>query len=305
MLRWIILVGSFALWLGCLTIVYFQCKPPKIEGAEAASRAALDRMFSENSVDRRSWNIYIEPGELEAARGMLFGGDKPKIQPSVRSAKKEWTGMNENALVKAGRLDTRIKNKRAFSLDEETALKLDLPGTEFRISYTGTAHLTYDNGIEDCSMDLKLGAGGFEIDALSKGVREGSDLIMTTNIKQKEQTLYSGKRTEKIGGNTALNAELVPFQFNPDVRPGHEWTIVMLDFNLALTGDSQGAQPIRVKCIGTTTVMMYGVPTRAYAVRSDDGTARAWYSPDGVVLKQAYRLAGVLEVVLVRDDKAK
>lgn len=304
MLRWIILIGSFALWLGCLTIVYFQCKPPKIEGAEAESRATLDRMFSENSVDRRSWNIFIEPGELEAARGMLFAGDKSRVQPAVRSIKKEWNGMNEMALAKAGRLDTRVMNKRTFSLIEETDLKLDLPGTAFSITYTGSAHLTYDNGLEDCSMDLKLSAGDFEIDALSKGVREGSDLIMSTNIKQKEQTLYSGKRTEKIGGNTALNAELVPFQYR-DVRPGNEWTIVMLDFNLALDGDSQGAKPIRVKCIGTTTIMMRGVPTRAFAVRSDDGSARAWYSPDGTVLKQAFRLAGVLEVVLVRDDKAK
>jgi hypothetical protein len=304
MLRWIVLVGSLALWLGCMGAVYWQCKPTKIEGSEEASRMALDRMFAENASERRTWAIYAEPEEINAVRGLMFGGagEKPLPRPGGVTAKREWNGLNENGLLKAGRLETRVKNKRTYSLDEETTLKLDLPSALLTVNYTGSAHITLDNGLENCSMNMKLGLAGFEIDAMSLGVRENDDLQMTTNVSQKGQTLYNGKRTEKIGGNTALNAELTPFQFNPDVRVGFEWTIVMLDFNLANAGEAQGAKPLKVKCTGNTTIMMNGRPMRAFAVRSEDGKARAWYSPDGVVLKQACQIAGVLEVVLVREE---
>lgn len=303
MLRWIVLFGSLALWLGCMTAVYVECKPVRVEGSEEASRMALDRMFADNAADRRMWTIYADPQELSAVQSMLFGGAVgTPPRPGGLTAKREWNGLNENGLLKAGRLETRVKNKRTYSLDEETTLKLDLPGTQLSVNYIGSAHLTLDNGLENCRMEMKLGLAGFEIDAMSVGVRENDDLQMTTNVSQKGQTLYNGKRTEKIGGNTALNAELTPFQFNPDVRIGYEWTIVMLDFNLANAGDAQGAKPLKVKCTGNTTIIMNGRPMRAFAVRSEDGHARAWYSPDGVVLKQACQIAGVLEVVLVREE---
>ncbi len=234
--------------------------------------------------------------------GTLFGG-KPKPLSTDTPPKREWNGFNEGSLIKAGRLETHVKNKQGYSLDEETSLNVEIPGTQLFAKYTGTAHITLDNGLENCRMEMKLGIVGFEIDAMSIGVRDKDDLQLSTNISQKGQTLYNGKRVEKIGGNTALNAELVPFQFNPDVRPGFEWTIVMLDFNLAMTGNANGAKPLRVKCTGNTTIWMNGRPVRAFIVRSDDGKARAWYSPDGVVLKQAFQLAGVLEVVIVRDGK--
>ena len=59
---------------------------------------------------------------------------------------------------------------------------------------------------------------------------------------------------------------------------------------------------MKVRCAGGTTIMMRGIPVKAFEVRSDDGSARAWYSPDGTVLKQVFKLAGLVEIVLVRDD---
>ncbi|MEI6236657.1 MAG: hypothetical protein WCT04_26670 [Planctomycetota bacterium] len=303
MIRWSVLIVAFALWLGSLALVYQHCKPIKVEGAETASQMALLRMFSENEVENRLWTIFVDPNDLEAAQKMFAGGGAVQTQPKSDHVKIEWNGLNENALTKVGRLETRVKNKQATSLDEETTLRLDLPGTGVFADYKGTTHLTLDNGIENCSMKMKLGLPGFEFDALGIGTREGDNLLLTTNVSQKNQVLMNDKRVAKIGGNTALNTELVPFQFNPDVLTGFEWTIVMLDMNLGMGGDTQGPKPIRVKCTGNTTIWMNGSAVRAFSVRSLDGTARAWYSPDGTVLKQTFRFAGVLDVVLVRNTK--
>ena len=65
-----------------------------------------------------------------------------------------------------------------------------------------------------------------------------------------------------------MNAELTPFQYKGDVKPGLEWTIVTLDFNLAQMGDTPLTKAVRVRCTENTTIIMYGVPTRAFVVSS-------------------------------------
>jgi hypothetical protein len=74
---------------------------------------------------------------------------------------------------------------------------------------------------------------------------------------------------------------------------------------MAMSGENEGIKVLKVHCTPRTSVMMHGERVEAFEVRSDDGSARAWYSPDGVVLKQVFKLAGLLEVMLVRDDPAK
>ncbi len=302
MLRWIILLVTFSLWVGCLAIVYWQCKPIPIIGAEAAARATLDRIFAEDSVDRRAWNIYTDAASLDAARARLpFAGAQPAPASAAPKHKKEWNGMDERGLILVGHLETLLKNKRNFNVDEETTLTLELPGTGLKVDYNGSAHMTFDNGLEQCKMDLKLKFDALELDAKSSGTREGETLVMNTSVYNNGTQLYSARRDEKIGGNTALTTELAPFQYNQLVKPGMEWTIVTLDLDLIMRGEMQSVKAIPVKCIGDTTIKMNGVPVRAFEVRSDDGSARAWYST-GNVMKQTFRLAGVLDVVFVRDD---
>ncbi len=142
--------------------------------------------------------------------------------------------------------------------------------------YAGTAHVTFDNGLEQCKMKLNLKYDALEIDTLSSGVREGNILSMSTSVYHNGQALYSGRRDEPIGGNTALNVELAPFQYNPTVKPGYEWKIAMIDIDQILHGDMQTLKTLSVKCIGDTTIKLKGKPRRAYEVRSTDGSARAW-----------------------------
>ncbi len=88
MLRWSILLVTFALWVGCLAIVYFQCKPVPMIGAEATARATLDRMFAENAIDRRAWNIYVDPPPPQFRAGSA-GARRPAEINSCSDSRQE------------------------------------------------------------------------------------------------------------------------------------------------------------------------------------------------------------------------
>src|SRR5579862_1919808 len=304
-MRWIVLLAAFTLWLGCMTLVYLRCRPAQIDDLDPTSRRSIDRAFAENAPDHRAWKIYVDPADLDFAKSAL-AGDKPAAAPRARR-KREWNGVDESVLVLAGRIETKIKRK-TISLDGDTTLTIALPEMALNGKYVGHAHVNRENGLDSCGMTLDMSISGVELSAKMSGNREenSNELIMNGTITQGQNTITLPTRRENIGSTAALNAELVPFQFNVDAKPSHRWIIVTFDMDAL--GESNGVKAVEVYCVGRATILMNGAKSETYEVaevRKEDGPWRAWYSPNGEVLKQYFSLLGVLDVMFVREDSER
>ena len=299
MLRWLILLGAFALWAGCMALVYVNFKPAPRGDMDAQTRIALDHLFEPENPPLKAWKIYADPADLNEVKEMLGVSDS---NGPLKTTKLQWNGYDERGLVLAGRLESKIKNRRETSLDEETRLLLEFPGTPFKCRFDSAAHISPDKGLEHCKFALKLSYEAFEIEALSTGNRDGENFLLNTLLLQNGQKIYDNKRRENVGGKTAPNAEIAPFLYKPDIDLGRKWVAQTIDFNMALKGGKDFMTPLPVKCVARRRILMEGVEVSVYEVRSDNGEARAWYSADGEVLKQTYKLAGLFDVVVVKED---
>lgn len=302
MLRWMILAASFALWAGCMTLVYVNFKPAPRKATDAETQNSLERIFDPNAPLRRAWKIYAHPADLQQAKAMLGVESETPVEK-----KEPWNGVNEKGLVFAGKLDSKLKNKSkdGTAVDEETRLSLSFPGTPFECSYVGRGHLTLDKGLENSKFAMKLRYEGFEAEAVSSGYRDGSEYVMTIILTQNGQRLFNTTHREEVGEKVPAGGQLEPFQYRRDIDVGSAWEIHTIDFNAAIKGDKNIIQTLPVRCDRKVKIEMEGIRVPAYEVRSENGEARAWYSADGEVLKQTFKLAGAFDIMVVKDDEYK
>ncbi|MCY3018148.1 MAG: hypothetical protein NTW87_03830, partial [Planctomycetota bacterium] len=235
----------------------------------------------------------------------------PKSEIRNPKSGKPWTGVDESGLKDVGYLECTLKRREhdMTRLEQFTEAELSIPEDANLpllqlmgvLSFKSRADLSLDYGLEVFTAELSMGMG---LVASSHGVRDNEELMVTQQIRQGRKILFDQLERMPIGAKSAPLVELMPFQRSPNVREGYSWDIAMLDSSL-VSVDSN-AKPrliaLRVRCTGRREIMHEGEKAMSYEVSSEDGKARAWYSSDGTVLKQAYTIADVLDVMVVRAD---
>lgn len=301
MLRWLILTATFVVWAACMIAVHRHCQPPPLQEVTPGLESGLDRLFEADNEPRRVWRVFADLERLKQ------GSQQRGAQP--------WTGQDETELTEVGWLDSTLRKRErdesrleqvteaVFAIPGEVKLPLlQMMGT---LHYQSRSDVSRDLGLEVFSASFTLGLG---LEVRTHGVREGAELRITQQIFQKGKKLLDEQQSVPLGARGMPLLELFPFQQNRDIREGRSWDIAMLDTSVADLENK--ARPrvvgLRVKCTGRQKITSEDDPnTMAFTVTSEDGKARAWYSADGTVLKQAYTLGEVLEVMLVRADPLK
>jgi hypothetical protein len=247
---------------------------------------------------RQVWRIYVDPRRLHGN-----GADMPP-----------WNGLDEARFREVGYLDTQIKKRGNDDTRREqvTQAQITIP-QEFNlpgglllgsINYHNRSDISMDHGLEVFDSTIKLGMG-FEI--VSHGNREGDKLKVIMQVLHEGAKQIENRENIAIGEKDLPAHELMPFRRNREMRKGYSWIIPMLDTSsIDITGGRKpGITNVKATCTGQREVKHENRFVMAFEVRTEDGKARAWYSPDGVVLKQSFRLADTIEVILTRVDPKK
>jgi len=313
MLRWSILLGTFALWISCMLLVYAHCKPQMQKESAASDTTGLETLFAEDAEMERGCRIFVDMTKMRAGMG---GTDDPR----PANINMLWNGLEESRLTEVGWTKTSMKKKTpdATRVEVSTDAALELPiddsmpklaaikmflGT---ISYRSRADISLDQGLETFDVELQSARGGLQ--AKFHGVRDGDSLNIIQQVFQGETKLMDMKQKLPVGPKDAPGIEMFPFQNTSfDIRPGAEWTISMLDTTaIDLTGQTPPhIVSTKVKCTGKRRIFYDKEQVMAFEVKSEDNMARAWYSADGVVLKQTCRFLDAFEIMVVRIEAKK
>lgn len=295
MFRWLILITTFAAWVLCMVAVYAHCKPPPVQESTRGLEAGLEPLFNEEP--RRAWCVFIDLRRMK--------------QDDKRATVPQWNGEDESQLKEIGWLDTEQKKaepdetrlqqttEASFTIPPDAGLPLlQLMGS---LQYKSRSDISRDKGLEVFDATFSLGVG---LEVITHGIREGPDLVVTQQVFQQGKKLMDERTSIPVGKRGTPLVELFPFQRNEEVKEGYSWDIVMLKASLddLVSKAPPTLAPLSVKCTGRQEIEYEGHSQAAFTVSSADGKARAWYSADGIVLKQAYTIAEGLELMIVRAN---
>ena len=309
MLRWLILLTTLALWLTCMALIYGKFQPRQSPEVVPGTQAALDRLFDDRAERRREWRLFVDVERLKELVRLPSNNEK-KAQSAPRPVREPWNGVDESRLCEIGRLQTTLAQRHATRVEQTVEMTLDLPSelNNTLLQMFGHVHLkvradiSLDKGLETFNSTSTMGMG-FEITAF--GFREDETLSITQQVWQNSKQLLYQRHQIPVGPRAVPSLELLPFQPQPDIHQGLSWDLVLLDTSASLSGAAQAKTvAMQVTCTGKQQILMDGKPVIAFVASTEDGSARAWYSADGVVLKQVYNLFE-LEVMAVRQDLKK
>ncbi|HEY3319768.1 MAG TPA: hypothetical protein VGP72_04755 [Planctomycetota bacterium] len=299
MLRWCLLLGTFAIWIGCMLLVYNHSKVRQT-GKAGGNAMYLDALFDESAEMERGWRIFVDlrkKEEKDAGKGtsILLAG---------------WLGVEETKLKQVGWLKTTNKRRGSESgrIEQLTEAEISVPSDAdaglFKLfsplKYKNRSQISFEQGLDSFDAEFQM-ANTFTV--VSHGIREADTLVITQQILQQQNKLMPDQQQRiPLPDRGSPTLDLTPFQPNRAVVVGAQWDISMLDTSAI---DLTAASPPRIlslkaKCTGKREIYYNNARVPAYEVVTSDGQARAWYSADGMVLKQACRIAGSLDVLVVR-----
>ncbi len=300
MLRWTLLLTCFGAWVASLALVYAHYGPREAAVQMPGTQAALDAVFDDNAETLRAWHIFVDPTTLPS--------------PSADSAPaKPWDGVDETHLIEVGWIETSLKRKNDARAEQTTTLnigfphELNMPMLEAlgRLTYTSWSDISADDGLEYFSSLLETGI----VDVNTFGNRNGNELNVTMELQHNHKSLFQRRMKFPLNGKAAPSVDLTPFQHQNEIKTGLNWDIVMLDTSggvSQLMAASSSATPkmvfLKATCTGERKINFQGHPITALEVTTPGNASQAWYAPDGRVLKEKYRIADMLEVILVRAD---
>jgi|GEM_PF-2649125 len=301
MFRWLIMIVTFAVWLACMTSVYLYSQPKSITEVVPGMRSGLDSLFDEELESSRGWRIYVDP---RSASGQV-------VEPA-------WDGVSEESLASVGWLKT-VNNKRGVGrIEQVTTSELKIPPEARmplfeamgRLDYFSRSNISQDTGLEDFNAHITVASSipGFALEMRMLGVRDREELKVTKLILQGNKKLLDKQEKIPIGPRGMPVLDMMPFQYNPDIKLSNSsWDIAVLDTStIDTTGTTQpGVKAIKATVTGQKTIQLDNETRPSLVVVAEDGTARAWYGPDGVVLKQVFKVMGTVEVIFVRVDYKK
>ena len=309
MARWFILIGTFVIWLACMALIIIKFGPHESHREDVPGiETNLDSIFSENTEVQQHWSIFADLQRLKNSNVIPFSGvpgaTNEKLPPLSPLSQGE--DGDEMKLQRVGDLHLNM-TRHTTRLEQNTRLKIALPPEANmpllqlmgELRYESRADISLDEGLENFSSTFTAGIG---LKASSIGTRDGRDLNVTQQVSQNGKELYLHHDRFPIGLKSAPNLSLMPFEQKSGIREGDSWNIAMLDTSI---NPGEQAQPrivsMKATCTGRSWIMYGGTKINVYDVECKNGTARAWYSVDGVVLKQRYRFIGALDLMLVRE----
>lgn len=314
MLRWLILLVTFAIWLACMRLIYVKFAPHENDSVVHESEGSLSNYLDEDIDPHTYWLIFVDPEELKNNKlipaGLL---EVPPENPNTpgSAAHEPWNGHDEKGLLQVGEIDISIKQTHLHTrADEVKHLSLRFPSQLNSVlqelgemTYESHANVSLDQGLESFYSAFTIKGIGLEGTAI--GSRDGNTLNVTRDIKKDGRQIMRQIDRIAVADHAAPNVGVMPFQRHKNVHENVEWEIPMVD---ASTIDMKGtAEPkyvgIKVTCTGREQIVAHGNEVTAFAVKSADAKARAWYSADGVVLKQEFKFLDVLPVIVVRSDE--
>ncbi|MFH0939928.1 MAG: hypothetical protein V1899_11720 [Planctomycetota bacterium] len=302
MLRWLILLTTLALWLTCMVTIYGRFQPSQAPEVLFGAQETLFQLFDERTERRREWRLFVDVERLKEL--MRLPSDSGAVP---RRSHEPWNGVDEKKLCEIGHLQTILKSRHATRIEQTVEMMLKLPAELNHpllqmfehVQMKIRADISLDKGLETFNSRSSMGLG-FEITAC--GFREGENLSIMQQIWQNGRQLLSRRHQIPMGQRTAPSLELLPFQPQPNIRKGLSWDLAILDTSASLSGAAQAKTvALQVTCTGKEQIFMADKLVMAFVVSTEDGSVRAWYSADGVVLKQVYNLFE-LDVIAVRQD---
>ena len=312
MMRWLILIASFCVWLTCMTVVYIQYSPHESKGgATPGTEASLNAIFDEQAQPIHAWRIFIDLQRLKSAAA--DPDNTGAATPGETHA--AWNGVNELGLLKVGEFEDLLKRKHESRVEQTTTMNIKIPketGVQWleiieKIQYKSWADVGIERGLETFNSTFKIRvntpSGVMDLEANSMGSRESDAFSVTQVVFQGGKPLFQHIERIPVEGKAAPTISLIPFQDNPNIKDGYTFEISMLDMSMDIKKEAKPKMvPMKITCSGPKKIRHNGADVPVFEARSTDGTARAWYSADGVVVKQSYLIAGVLEVMLVKID---
>jgi hypothetical protein len=302
MLRWTILLTTLALWLTSLALVYYRFRPRPPQDLAPGSEMALEALFDDAGEPRREWRLFVD---LQGLKEMAQSG----TAAGPARLQQVWSGLDESRLFEVGTLITQIRRSpQAMRVEQGTDLRWDLPPEVDSVilqilghaHYQSRASISLDRGLESFRSTWTLSA--IDLEVLSWGSLEDRTLNLMQQVWKDQKQIMQQPVRIPVGARAAPNVELMPFQPNRHIRKGSSWEIMMLDTStLPGTPSQVRTVPMRVTCMAAREIRYADKMVAAFHVASDDGAAQAWYSADGLVLKQAYSILG-LNIVAVRRE---
>lgn len=304
MLRWLILIGTLGLWIASMTAVYLHTRPAPVQETVRGGLEGFDALFEEDAETQRYWKIFAN----------FTRADAPTPTPGQPVT---WNGKVEAGLVEVGTINTELKRKSDSMVDQRTELRFRIP-PEARMALLEPLGLveanigctySFETGLDMISVKANTGLG-LRIDIF--GIRDVNTLRMTQTVFQGKTKLMENRDKLDLGPRAAPSAELTPFIRRRDIAVGKEWEFAMLDarlFDPKMFDPDNGGRPrvitLKARCTKRTEIEMDKVLVPAFEVQTEDGLARAWYSADGSVLKQAFRFGDTVDIMLVRATPRK
>jgi len=311
MLRWLILIVTFAVWLACMRLIYINFAPRESDQIIHESEGALNNFFDEDVEPHSFWLIYVDPEVLKNNKLIPAGLiEQPKENPDAKPGQPHegWNGYDEHDLLQVGEIEITIKQHRTQA-EEIKHMSLRFPAQIKSVlqqlgemTYDSRAGLSLDHGLESFTSTFRI--KGIALEGTAIGSRDGNVLNVTRDIKKDDRQIMRQSDRITVTNRAAPNVGVMPFQRHKNIQEKAEWEIPMVDTS---TIDMKGtAEPkyigIKVTCTGRVKIFARDGELTAFAVHSADDKARAWYSADGVVLKQEFNFLDVLPVIVVRND---
>lgn len=302
MLRWMILLGTLALWIGSMVVVYQHTRPAPVKETVRGGIEGFEALFEEDAETQRYWKIYA---------------DFSRVQNTSASPTKPitWNGVNEFELVEVGTINTELKRKSDSLVDQQTKLHFRIP-PEARtpmleplgiVDATIGCTYSFETGLDMVSVKATT-AVGLRIDIF--GIRDVNSLRMTQTVFHNQTKLMENRDSIDLGPRAAPSADLTPFVRRRDVSVGKEWEFARVDYLDPKILDPDNSGKLRVitlkaVCTKRTEIELDRIKVPVFQVETEDGLARAWYSADGSVLKQAFRLGESVDIMLIRTTPRK
>lgn len=307
MTRWLTLLLTFALWLGVMAWVYVAYGPKVASAPTVASQEALASIFDENASHQVRWRIFMDPTKLVGPDQGPLKGLNPRFSGGLENQKEvaRWYGADDGE-IELGTMEVTVRTRGSDQTRVEriTKLSVDVPPYLMPLPFKDLGQATFetkeqitrDMGLEDFSARLKMGT---EVDATFKGFREDSNLRV--NIFFVDNQIGSHLLPLPENGAAMPISNGSPFYYRPQIKVGEVWEIPMLDLTTSPT--QPALRSVRAECLHQIEMQYFGKPSYVYEVRAgaEEDDMRAFYSPDGRVLKAHFKFCDLLPVTLVLD----
>lgn len=313
MLRGLVLLAAVLAWLAALFLVHRQYGASAPSSEALANPLVLDAVFDERAPAIRRWTIYLNPKKLAGPEEQSTAFLNQNLAETWMREHEREQRLAENAgalpgEIAVGRMRTEIVRPGPERAEVITTMEIDLPvGLSPSLMqifgscrWECTQRLTRLGGLQDVTSLFRIGMG---VELAGRAVREGEALHVNLALTRNGEKLAAEKGIFPLQGTGTPQVDLSPFTYRPDLNVGDTWEIGMLDLTNASGKPAFVATQARV--VKDTATHYQGRIVGVYEVVAEHDRMRytAYYSPDGNVLKEHWKLRDFLDLTLILEEE--